>query len=442
MADREAKDRARRSRSDAPSGPGALPSEAASRSGSDQDREAKERARRSRSDAPSGPGALPSEAASRSGSAQDREAKDRARRSRSDAKSVPGASSSTSGRSGGSDREAKDRARRSKRDGPASPGAQASTESVDRGTRKQQRHSNSGKPGASSSTASEDRTTRKQQRHSSSKSKDSEPQSKTAPLDPSDGYQVEAIAVNEDEDDERVRKLEQQMQAMMASQAAAVPTAQVATAANAASDDDGVDDEDDQPCYQKYKWGIVLVVVLAIGGGVAGYFLSQGGDNAPAAPLVSGTPVPAENPTQAPNDKTTTSPSSSPTTFLIFPPPSDAECFAITNNVPLNDQDFYNTTAVSMSLDVSLTADQDTNVWLPPLEQGLQSSFVPALVGCPMQGRRLQEEENPSRYAIANADTMVSYLPNESCASGAAQPCKRVQVVLDFFVKDEFSDVF
>eukprot|EP00526_Cylindrotheca_closterium_P004911 CAMPEP_0113606844 /NCGR_PEP_ID=MMETSP0017_2-20120614/3071_1 /TAXON_ID=2856 /ORGANISM="Cylindrotheca closterium" /LENGTH=635 /DNA_ID=CAMNT_0000515415 /DNA_START=30 /DNA_END=1937 /DNA_ORIENTATION=- /assembly_acc=CAM_ASM_000147 len=221
----------------------------------------------------------------------------------------------------------------------------------------------------------------------------------------------------------------------MASQAATIPAAEVTTA-----DPDVVgENDDDLPWYQKYRCFILALAVLGIGGAVAGYLLGQGGSEEPV-------PAPLVQPTAAPV-KTTTAPSSSPTAFHIFKPP--AECFAIANGVALNDQDFLNTTSVSISFDVSLTADQDTSSWLTPFEQGLQSNFVPALAGCPTErrlmeenNRELQNEQNPSRYAIANADSSLAYLPNEPCVSGAEQPCKRVQAIMDLYVKDEYVSFF
>lgn len=417
---------------------------------STSDKETKERIRNSRKGGPPrSPGALPSEAASR-GDPDVREKRDR---------------------------EAKQAARRlSSDEPPAKPGAQSSVSSEDRSARKQQRMrtEQQGGIGISASTSSEERGTRMQRQSKkleeigladigigvsagssagveTSSGNNLAPPTRNEPVDPS-AYEVQAIAVNDDAEDERVRKLEAQMQAMMMSHAVALPTAQV-TPTTHQNDSDDDDDDDDVSCCQKYKWVILLLALVAIGGGVAGYLLGQG-DSEEA--VVQATPAPSGNSvtTPSPNVQTTVVPTSAPTPFLIFDPPSDAECFAIANRVPLNDQEFFNTTSVSVSFDVSLTTDQDTNSWLTPFEQGLQSSFVPALAGCPTTRRQrrlleketnyrnLQSEESPSRYAIANADSSLAYLPNESCAIGAEQPCKRVQAIMDLYVKDEYVTFF
>lgn len=294
-SDREAKNKATSSHSDGlPPMPGALPSEASSRGSPNmdsRDRKEKEKAQQSRSEQhPTSPGALPIGAASRG------------------------------------DQAVKEQASHIRSDGPVSPGPLSSSYREDRSNFKHYQGLHAETPGALAATTSYDRTTRKQQQKSdpagvsvgaglgvpfddfdrSSNIRDitnitdigNISPGRSRPVVPSDpsAYQVQAIAVTDDAQDERVRALEAQMLAMMANQANAVPTAQVTTTNPDAIEDEDKDEDDDEdvPCYQKYRCFILLLVVLGIGGGVAGFLLGKGssesvpvGQNTPATPSPS-----------------------------------------------------------------------------------------------------------------------------------------------------------
>ncbi|KAL3941795.1 MAG: hypothetical protein SGBAC_003911 [Bacillariaceae sp.] len=300
------------------------------------DNEAKNKARSTHSDGLSPmPGALPSEAASRGSpnmDGRDRKEKEKAQQSRTEQHPTsPGALPKVADSRG--DQAAKEQASRSRSSGPVSPGPLSSSDREDRTNFKHHQDLRAETPGALAATASYDRTTRKQQQKSgpagvgvgvglgvpfddSDRSNNIRDVTGTTdignispgrsrrvvPSDPS-AYQVQAIAVTDDAQDERVRALEAQMLAMMANQASAVPATQVITTnPDAMEDEDKEDDEDDNehvPCYQKYRCVIMVLVVLCIGGGVAGFLLGQGssesvpvGQTTPATPAPTTTPIP------------------------------------------------------------------------------------------------------------------------------------------------------
>jgi len=89
---------------------------------------------------------------------------------------------------------------------------------------------------------------------------------------------------------------------------------QVATvAANVAVHDGDSDEEseDERTFVQKYGCGLIMLLLAAIGGAVAGSLLSQGSDSGTPAEAVTNFPSP---------------PTNAPTTSLKYDPPSEATC--------------------------------------------------------------------------------------------------------------------
>ncbi|KAL3929375.1 MAG: hypothetical protein SGBAC_012240 [Bacillariaceae sp.] len=356
------------------------------------------------------PGAQSSSSNSRG---DDRSKAEERKNARRDAKGRSRESSDSKSRAD-EDRDAKRKGRRS--DPKTSVGAHTSSSASDRASRKESRHSNSDKHKTDADSSP---------RRSEAENLKADAPVKTAPLD--DGYAVEAMAVN-DEDD-RVRKLEAQMAAMM--QPAAVTATSTPAVANVAvpgggDSDEATDFEYERTFLQKYGCGIAIVLLVAIGGGVAGYLLSQGDEEA-VTPAV-----------------TPTTPTDPPVVDRKYPPPSDAACARLFGNTVVETE---NIQYVDLSFDISLAqplTDAEIDKSLVQLDDAIYYNLIPILIGCPPSSARRHlatVATNPLRYMIADASWRTSYalVGEESTCDESImpEPCFTAVSEIDVWLKGE-----
>jgi len=442
--DREAKDRARRSKGESkgPRSPGRSDRER-------RDSRSKARARGS-GGAASAPGAVAEKSnredrglsrSSRSSrdtrERSDRDAKERARKGRSNREQKPGAVSASND---SESREARKMRRHGSKSG-SSRGHRSGDRDADREAKKRAKMGSSGSatPGASSSSKSDRRIREKME---------SEPDSTKVDIQESgDGeIQLNAVAVEDAENEElkeqraQIEKLKQQMQTMAQPNHVSEP--------NEDGDGDEGSANNEQPAKNRWKCIVVVVVLLAIGGGVAGYILGTAKSPEGPPPLTGEATSPptlaGSNTTAAPLP-ITTSPSNSPTELQLYTPPSKEDCDLIAAGSTLPDQDTLTSKEFAIEFDATVSFQMAEEVWRDSLKKNLQSIFLPAVAGCTTR-RWLRETTTTKQdrqlqllpdFAIANGKVGGATVTEGGCEDKSAPLCFRVSVLMDLSLRDE-----
>jgi outer membrane biosynthesis protein TonB len=194
----------------------------------------------------------------------------------------------------------------------------------------------------------------------------------------------------------------------------------------------------------------VIVLVLAIGGGIAGFFFSQkdSNDETPLASNPTDAPTVPGNPTVPPIMSMLTD---MPTADLSYDPPSRAECRVMEQGGTLDVGQNVIIKDFVVQLDVMISVQTSESLWLDELKQRLQEKVVPDLVGCFDVQRNLGERDESSlpqvdrklnegsRYVVKFG--LVEAVLGRSCTEPSSL-CKRVDVSLTLFLKGDENNLF
>mmetsp|Transcript_37532 Transcript_37532/g.91038 ORF Transcript_37532/g.91038 Transcript_37532/m.91038 type:complete len:635 (-) Transcript_37532:95-1999(-) len=124
---------------------------------------------------------------------------------------------------------------------------------------------------------------------------------------------------------------------------------------------------------------------------------------------------------------------------LVYDPPTPQDCESIAIGLNLEGQDEMVVEFLDVEVDVTLDSDTlDIVSLLPSLEGVMKERLVPALSHCPFQEegnrRRRLESENP-KYVVANTFLRLEDRPGVSCSARSPQPCHRIVMKLQLFLK-------
>ncbi|CAJ1947933.1 unnamed protein product [Cylindrotheca closterium] len=454
--DRLAKRRAKRSSNDDSRNPSSRsPRRSTKIAGSDRrettrhhDSQSKARARGGEGGARSVPGAVAQKSIREDRhkrSDDDAKQRVRSRGQRSDQEKKPGAVSTTGSSSIDSEsRESRKMARHSSPKGRAGGRAGGSSrghispasKDADSDSKRRAKAGTGGRsPGASRSTESIRRLREKLM-------EDEEPPNFTSAIKEEigdDEIQLQAVAV-EDAENQQIKEqqaqivaLKRQMQNMMQPNRTPesihddqndVNDVNDANDINATNDTNDVNVATEEPTKNRWKSiACVLVLLLVIAGGVAGY-------------VVGTAKSPAEM-SQSSSEPTGTefesiSPSISPTDLPIYTPPSKEDCDAIASGSALSDQDILASIAFVIELDVTLTFRMGEESWLVSLKEQLQSIFLPAVAGCsPGQLQLLPD------FSIANGKIGDAIVTEDDCEDTASELCINVIVFMDLSLRND-----
>ncbi|KAL3939739.1 MAG: hypothetical protein SGBAC_005583, partial [Bacillariaceae sp.] len=129
------------------------------------------------------------------------------------------------------------------------------------------------------------------------------------------------------------------------------------------------------------------------------------------------------------------SPSAPPSEELLYDPPSETDCDAISKGQPIAGRDDLENTAFGLDLEVALQGGtMMTDSLLEALLGAIRAKIVPSLVGCNID---LVELERLWRFVILDAVVRGSLQPEETCEDDALseQNCHRVYVQLGLYLK-------
>jgi hypothetical protein len=247
-----------------------------------------------------------------------------------------------------------------------------------------------------------------------------------------DVYQVTAQLIDDDTvQEERSEELNQQTTNTAGVSGTIVVAAQVSN-------------EDSSNPSSVKKWCIIIVMLafIAIGGGIAAYFLTKdSSDNLEddySTVFLTRTP--------------TLNPTSSPTIELkgVHKPPSEEDCEALSRG------DFVfpwetETVSYEVQLDMALIYDTiEEYVWLAELEAIMQERIVPALAGCSTRSRRvrgLSKALTLRRLLIPYlvADATFDLTASGTCNEPPILCCKTVIAIFTVEIKepeDDFKTMF
>ncbi|KAL3926656.1 MAG: hypothetical protein SGBAC_013388, partial [Bacillariaceae sp.] len=250
---------------------------------------------------------------------------------------------------------------------------------------------------------------------------------KTEPLEES--YAVEALAIDDIEADDRVRKLEAQMIAMMQSNQAPVSSVTVAQVYsgddnNMAGANETVEENREQSCMQKYRFWILAVIIVAISGGVAGSLLGRGSES-PAKDSIN--PAPTNSPDENPQ----------------YDPPSEAACTRLLGETIVETEFVhYIDLTFAISLAQPLT-DAEVENSLAVLSSAISERLIPLFVGCPVDrpsSTRRHLASNRLRYMIADAimfDLISLEGEEDTCGDNSPTPCFLAVTNMDIFLKGD-----
>jgi hypothetical protein len=268
--------------------------------------------------------------------------------------------------------------------------------------------------------------------------------------DPS-AVELQGTLVEEDDENQKLkrlgemeRRLKQQMQDLHQQQTQ--PQTQDPNVAMVGNADSPSSAEEGN---RSKKRGIIvgaIVLVLAIGGGLAGFFLTQkdSNDETPLASNPTDAPIVPGNPTVPP---VISMPTDMPIADLLYDPPSRAECRVMEQGGTLDVGQDVIVKDFVVQLDVTLSLQTAESLWLDGLQQKLQKKIVPDLVGCFDLQRNLGERDESSlphqvdrkfneglRYVVKFG--LVEAGLGRSCTEPSSL-CKRVDVSLTLFLKGD-----
>lgn len=352
------------------------------------------------------------------------------------------------------DADAKNKARRNRGSDRALPSAQSvSSEgnSQSNRERRKQRSGDRSKPGASSESS--DRRIQgklKAEGGSSSRSRarlEAEKNSTEAEIHVPGGgggggggeFEVHAMAVDEIEDNERMKALEEQNQKLTNQVQQILTNPQAAAAAaggpimaeqETPQSRDGDAVGPGNKCKKYWMCGVILL--LAVVGGVVGFLMTRPGDA--AAAVTESAPTVAPNTTAS--DPFSNSPTDNPTFVLLYAPPSTEDCAAIAVGNDVTLQNVMTVRTFEIVMDVAFDNEVDFTQYEDDLEQTIQESLAPALADCASDEQRKLRvlQQRPNQYVIGNAKVGLTFQQTESCDS-TENSCYRISVILNLFLK-------
>ncbi|CAJ1946168.1 unnamed protein product, partial [Cylindrotheca closterium] len=262
--------------------------------------------------------------------------------------------------------------------------------------------------------------------------------------------ELKAMAIEDLENEQlkeqqaQIEALKQQMQNMAQPNHGSDPDTEDDT------DIDGTNEPHGQHPKKRRKCIVgILLVLLTIGGGVAGYILGNPKKKSPTKALQLDV-EPTTPPTTAGGTTTaiqlpSTSPSNSPTELQIYTPPSKEDCEAIASGSTLSDQTTLTSREFVIEFDATLNSQMAEEDWVGPLKEQLQSIFLPVVAGCSTR-RWLRETKSKQHrqlqllpdFAIANGKIGNAIVAEGGCEDeSAAALCHRVSVLMDLSLRDE-----
>ncbi|KAL3937978.1 MAG: hypothetical protein SGBAC_007018 [Bacillariaceae sp.] len=196
---------------------------------------------------------------------------------------------------------------------------------------------------------------------------------------------------------------------------------------------------------------VALVLLVLIGGGVGAFFATRGNSSEASVPSVTfdfteATDSPTELILQSPSPSGT--PSSSPTAFLKYPPPSQEDCDAVAQQLPVQGERTMPVLGYDIKMEVILSRDNvEADTAMLDIEEKLRSILIPSLVGCTDVQRRqlrgkLQSHRrlvNSLQFAIASGRVTVRLSDDGACETETTgtQLCYRIIVSLELSLKGE-----
>ncbi|KAL3929872.1 MAG: hypothetical protein SGBAC_012021 [Bacillariaceae sp.] len=435
--DKKVKERARRPPRAAKSPP--RPPNSSRRGTTDQtakDRASKDRARRSKS-----PLRGAESIGTNSSPSQNRSRNDVKRRTKkSEIPSKPGAES-VGGNKQNRDRDSKTKGKSRKSKPAMNPGAESVSGETNKRARRENRKAGRQDPGAmamSGSTKTSDKKSHKQQLFGREETNNA-------------GGDVDitatAIAVDDDDNDRKIQARFNQIVQENETQR----HQDIADGANGNGDITNEEaPKETRSVVSKRNICIVIVLLLAIGGGVAGYLLSQQSDST-VVELADADPT-TDNEEDIPSGSPSTSLSLVPTTVFSTSPtttysgPSDEDCEALRNRQPIDSGDEQHVDrAFQVLMDVVLKDSKDSTTAMDELVGKLQSAIAPILIGCPQVSRRNLVRTMSSlhrsrrllkQFAIADATFALGEDDTLTCVATDSQlPCFRPVIDLKILVK-------
>eukprot|EP00980_Cylindrotheca_fusiformis_P009719 scaffold2143_cov125-Cylindrotheca_fusiformis.AAC.21 len=238
---------------------------------------------------------------------------------------------------------------------------------------------------------------------------------------------VAAIPVDEDEDNERVRKLEennQELQRRIEELANPPASATVVVATPDTQDDQDKVEDEERRRKKKKGYFCLAVVLLAIIGGVIGFFLSRDdGSDSPSSALAA--PVPAA-PTESPS----------------YDPLNSLECALIELGSPVPNQSIMVEIKIQLVFDVTLVAETPEDEWIDQLVISLQVYLMPALAGCPtdLVDQDVFAGSDLTPNSIGNGIVSTSTKEGKPCPGGTNElpaSCTQIPVDATLFLKGE-----
>ncbi|CAJ1946176.1 unnamed protein product [Cylindrotheca closterium] len=418
---------------------------------SEEDRLAKGRSRRAGNN-PAKPGAHAATTADESSQARQKSRTDRSpRTNRSDANGRTALSSSRHGsrRTNRSeeDRLAKDRARGARSKSPAKPGAHTASNADESDRARRKSRSN-----REDRNRNKDRDAKIRAKNGGGvppKERDVVVDPVEQPADDTGAVGLKAMAVEDVENEQlkeqqaQIEALKQQMQNMAQPNHGSDPDT------DDTSDVDDTNEDNEQHSKKRAKCiAGIFFLLLAIGGGVAGYILGNPKKSPTEALQLDVGPT---NPPTTAGGNTTaiqlpsTSPSNSPTELQIYTPPSKEDCEAIASGSTLSDQTTLTSRQFVIEFDATLNSQMAEEDWVGPLKEQLQSIFLPVVAGCSTR-RWLRETKSKQHrqlqllpdFAIANGKIGDAIVTEGGCEDeSAAALCHRVSVLMDLSLRDE-----
>ncbi|CAJ1953927.1 unnamed protein product [Cylindrotheca closterium] len=193
-----------------------------------------------------------------------------------------------------------------------------------------------------------------------------------------------------------------------------------------------------KPFYCKGAFWIAALFIIA-GAGVGIFFATQS-NNETALPAngEAARPVPeeTERPTTSPTFLPSAFPSSTPTETLIYEPPSEEDCVAVSNGDDLVGQENLNLQTFNIPMDVVLSTPVDSEIVRGALQERLQEMLMPELIGCASASRRVRGRQLVSSpYTIANGKVLVQVGQDTPCTRSTEPNCLHVSVKLDMYVR-------
>jgi hypothetical protein len=178
---------------------------------------------------------------------------------------------------------------------------------------------------------------------------------------------------------------------------------------------------------------MLLILVLAVATLATGLVLGLGKSEQSSTKLIVATIAPTPV-------IITPAPSSSPTRYIEFDPPSPEDCLKIANGEAVDGQEDRILRNFQVELDVVVESTNDIDsLLLGELTRQLQSVFATSLAGCDDVSRYLEKNHIRRRlqrkYVVANALVDADVAEGQSCRSGALGNCHRVVATLELYLK-------